>query len=459
VAATAYLKEAEIYRRLGDPNAAAVEALKAGRYRAEGRLYLHAREGPPAQPVARLEPPYGALLGAFIDRDDQLSTTFMDQNWQTHRDPEEFAQKTGKKHASLFCYLQYGQPFPSQWAERLRDKGVIPHLAWEPRSLAEVKDDATLARFADQLAQFDSPVFLRFAGEMNGEWTPYHGNPALYRQKFRLVYRVISRRAPKTALIWCVNNIPDATIDAYYPGDDAVDWVGVNFYNVLYFDNDAKRPAERVHPADLLQPVYARYAARKPIAICEYAASHQASVDPRPRPEVAVSRMAELYGALPRLFPRVKLVDWFDCNNLRHARPDRQLNDFSLTDDASILKAYGETVKPSYFLGSREDTPDERIRPLAEGELISGVVTLSGWARSHLDRPRVYLLADDEVLYAGDTPGPPVCRWDTRQAKPGAHEIRLLVLDREGHKILEERRKVRVAPQKASEDGDGKAQQ
>src|SRR5207248_35918 len=35
VAAEAYLKEAEIYRRQGDPNAAAVEELKAGRFRAE----------------------------------------------------------------------------------------------------------------------------------------------------------------------------------------------------------------------------------------------------------------------------------------------------------------------------------------------------------------------------------------------------------------------------------------
>ncbi len=447
LAAAAYRREAQVYRRLGDPNAAAVEELKAGRYRAEGRLFLHSSEGPPLSldTRARLEPPYGALLGAFIDRDDQLQQTYQDENWQTHRDEGEFEQLVGKKHASLFCYLQYGKPFPYRWAERLRDAGMVPHLAWEPRGLAEVRDDAYLNRFADAVARLDAPIFLRFAGEMNGEWTPYHGDPALYRQKFRLVHQVISRRAPKAAMIWCVNSIPETGIEAYYPGDDAVDWVGVNMYNVLYFDNIRGRPADHVHPADLLQGVYQRYAARKPIAICEYAASHQAAIDPRARPEFAVTRLAQLYSALPRLFPRVKLVDWFDCDNLRHARPDRQLNNYSLSDDPAILNAYQKAVAADYFLSQPDDRPRETVRALKSDEPLSGVVTLSAWVRSHLDRPRVYLLADEQVLYAGDEPGAPVCRWDTRRVPSGAHTIRLLVVDPDGRKILEERRRVMVA--------------
>lgn len=446
LAAYAYQHEAQIYRRLGDPNAAAVEELKAGRYRAEGRIFLHASEPPPSSlnTRQRLEPPSGCYLGAFIDRDDELRGSYTDENWQTHRDAAEFGERTGKPHATLFCYLRYGKPFPRRWAERLRDANIIPHIAWEPGNLAEVKEDATLLRFAEALAQFDAPIFIRFAGEMNGDWTPYHRDPALYRQKFRLVYRVITQRAPKTAMIWCVNNIPDASIDRYYPGDDAVDWVGVNFYNVLFFDNDAGRPADHVHPVDLLQAVYARYAARKPIAICEYAASHQAAVDPKPRPDLAVLRMRQLYAALPRLFPRVKLIDWFDCNNLRHARPERQLNNYSLTDDPTILAAYRKAIAPDHFLGRPSGRPQTTLRAPRENETLSGVVTLSAWVRSHLPRPRVYLLADDQVLYAGDTPCAAVGRWDTRKVPASAHTLRLVVTDGGGRLILEQRRLVRT---------------
>ena len=141
-----------------------------------------------------------------------------------------------------------------------------------------------------------------------------------------------------------------------------------------------------------------------------------------------------MYGALPRLFPRVKLIDWFDCNNLRHARPDRQLNDYSLSDDPNILRAYSRAIAPDYFLGQPNESPRETIRPLRDNDTVSGVVTFSGWVRSYLDRPRVYLLADNQELYAGDEPGPPVCRWDARRARPGPHEIRLIVTNSEGRR-------------------------
>ena len=86
----------------------------------------------------------------------------------------------------------------------------------------------------------------------------------------------------------------------------------------------------------------------------------------------------------------------------------------------------------------------QAIRPLRDDEALAGVVTISAWVRTYVDRPRVYLLADDQVLYAGDAPGAPVCQWDTRRADPGMHQIRLIITDADGRKILEQRRRVRV---------------
>ncbi len=447
LAAEAYLKEAAIYRREGDGNAATVEELKAGRYRTEARLFLHDPDAsPPSTPRARLEPEYGVLLGAFIDRDDRLSTVFQDENWQTHRDPDEFAELTGKKHASLFCYLGYGRPFPTRWADRLKEAGVIPHLAWEPKDLASVRDDAYLSRFADAVSAHGGPVFIRFAGEMNGKWTRYHGNPALYREKFRLVSRIIRRRAPNAAMIWCVNNFPDSEIEPYYPGDDAVDWVGVNFYNVLFSDNEKSRPADHLHPADLFKTVYARYSARKPIAICEYAASHQADVDPTPRPDFAIRRMSELYAALPRLFPRVKLINWFDCNNMRHARPDRQLNNYSLSDDPQILAAYRKAISPDYFLSTPTTAPQTVVRPFASRDPVRRRVGISAWVRGPAARPRVYLLDGDRVFFASDEPGAPTAHWDPQVSAATPRVLRLIVTDDVGRRLADTRYPVRAEP-------------
>jgi hypothetical protein len=167
-------------------------------------------------------------------------------------------------------------------------------------------------------------------------------------------------------------------------------------------------------------------------------------VEPRLRPELAISRLSQLYTALPRRFPRVKLIDWFDCNNLRHARRDRQLNNYSLTENSGILGAYRRAVATDYFLANPEARPEATIRPLRQEERLSGVVTLSAWVRAPIDRPRVYLAADEEVLYAGNEPGPCLCRWDTRNASPGPHTLRLVLTDGAGRWLREERRKVWV---------------
>jgi hypothetical protein len=444
IAGDAYRRESELYRKRGDSNTASFIGLKAGEHYSDGRLYLHEPAGDPKlDGLARLEPPDGCLLGAFIDRDDQLESTFWDENWQTHRSAEEFEERIGKQHASLFCYLSFGRPFPFEWANKLKEHGIIPHIAWEPKELSSV-DQASVERFADELARFDAPVFVRFAGEMNGDWTPYHADPKKYRQTFRMVHDVISRRAPKAALIWCVNTVPENNIEDYYPGDDAVDWVGVNMYNVLFFDNDRSRPADKLHPADLLDHVYRKYAKRKPVAICEYAASHQSAADPNPRPQFAVQKIAQLYSSLPRLYPRVKLVDWFDCNNLKHARAGRQLNNYSLTEDASIEEAYRRAVSVPYFLGRAEERPSEVVRPLKKGATVQGIVTLSACVRTPIPNPKVYLLAGQQVLYAGDQAEVINCRWDTRALKDEKVEVRLLVLDRENRRLVEQRQSVRV---------------
>lgn len=45
------------------------------------------------------------------------------------------------------------------------------------------------------------PVFVRFAHEMNGSWYPWSQQPALYREKHRLLAEAIYARAPQTAML------------------------------------------------------------------------------------------------------------------------------------------------------------------------------------------------------------------------------------------------------------------
>jgi hypothetical protein len=435
-AAAAYRAEAALYRRMGLRDAAVVEENKAARYATDVRLFLDRAVTPQEQKSlytgARLEPVVGSYLGAFIDRDERLTRIFHGETWQTHRWPQDFARIIGKPHASYFMYLSYGRPFPRTWLLNLKREGVIPHIAWEPRSLNQVQNDAYLQNFTRQLGELNWPVFIRFAGEMNGFWTPYHSNPALYKQKFRLIHQMLRRNAPRAATIWCVNSVPLDNIPLYYPGDDGCDWVGINLYSVAYYDNNPRRPAFQDNPLALIDPIYKMYAARKPISICEYAASHMAAVDRKPRVGLAIEKMSLLYGALPRLYPRIKMIDWFNMNNLLNARPGRQLNNYSLTQHPELRTAYRRVVSEPYFLAEPQrlsDTLPRMPRPLITGTRANGNARISVWVKTYVPRPKVYLHVAGRILYSSNLPGAHVVDVDTSTLPVGRVPVTAFVYD------------------------------
>ena len=402
---------------------------------------------------AKLEPILGCYIGAFIDRDDQLKQTYFDENWQTHRTSEEFTKVTGVKHASHFMYLSYGQKFPRKWIERCKAENVIPHIAWEPKSLNQVRDDAYLRAFAKSCRAADWPIFIRFAGEMNGAWTPYHNNPALYREKFRLVHRIIRETAPLTATIWCVAAVPIDNIQSYYPGDDGCDWVGVNFYSVPYYDNNPRRPGVLDNPIVFLEPIYKLYAKKKPIAICEYAASHLGVADKKRRDDFAIDKMAQLYTALPALFPRVKMINWFSADNIKHARPGRQLNNYNLTERAKVLEHYRPIASSRYFLSSPEQLSDPRpalpfiLRDNAKLSVAApeGTARLLIWLKTYVSRPKVYAALNGKLFYASNCPGAHPVDINLKSLKSGPQTLMIYVFDDKNRFIASAQRTFKVA--------------
>ena len=342
-ASGAFMKASELYRKAGDPNAAEVLLSYAKRYETSIRVFveepLNETWAKRYYSGAKFEPLYGCLVGVNNERDSE-------------RDPEAFDQRVGKKHATFFMYRSFGTPFPSALAAQLREMKAGLQIAWEPKSLEEMDDPDIVSAFAEAASRSGIPVFLRFASEMNGPWTRYSGNPSVYRQKFRNVARMVHEIAPNVAMVWCPNEAPKEPIESYYPGPEAVDWVGVNFYSVLYNDGDRSRAAEWRHPADSLDYIYAKYSVRHPIMVGEWAATHHSVLDPAPKPQFARTKIGQFYAALPRLYPRVKAVHWLSMDTMTHASGPRKLNNFSLLDDESVAAKYRDVLTDGYFLES-----------------------------------------------------------------------------------------------------------
>ena len=183
--------------------------------------------------LAKFEPARGCYVGAFIELDHIVKGNI-----------SNFEEMTHKKHASYFTYCGYGMPFPKAWVDKVKAAGGAPQIAFEPNNgLDEVADDAYLRAWARDAARSRVPIFLRWASEMNGPWIAWHKDPRLYIEKFRLVSEVMRQEAPNVAMVWTPFAEPQRLIAQFYPGDDVVDWVGMNIYSVYVNNGDVNRPA------------------------------------------------------------------------------------------------------------------------------------------------------------------------------------------------------------------------
>ena len=287
---------------------------------------------------AKFEPAHGCYLGAHL------------RPVGVGADMHRFEQMAGKKHASYFRYVGYGRPFPTEWVERVKALGAVPHIAFEPnRGLKEVQDGPYLRRWARSAQRAGCPIFLRWASEMNGYWTAYHGPVSLYKAKFRLVHRIMAQEAPNVAMVWTVfyyhRRGGPMPFRAWYPGDDCVDWVGANIYSVCHYSGDMDDEGQATDSVRALQDIYDAYASRKPIQISEFGATHFCGTEGRSRTDFAVKTMSLFYNSLRERFPRVKMVNWFNVNTIKAGLAE---NDYSVTGNPEVLATYRALIRSPY---------------------------------------------------------------------------------------------------------------
>lgn len=286
------------------------------------------------------EPESGIYAGAYVLQDEYI-----------HNDMNTFNEMTGKQHASYFKYVGYGKPFPTEWVEECKAVGAVPHIAWEPNNgLDKVQDDEYLRSFAKAAKESGVPIFLRYASEMNGTWTQYSGKSKLYIEKWRLVHKVMKQEAPNIIMLWTVFTFPENTIDEFYPGDDYVDWVGVNIYNVMYHNDSLKNKADKEDPLKLLDYVYNTYSYKKPIQISEYGVTNYTTTDGKNHIDFAVNKIERIYGNLAKRYPRVKSIFYFDVNNLVNAPAGRRINNYAITENEKILNTYKKVIASETYL-------------------------------------------------------------------------------------------------------------
>ncbi|UCH12444.1 MAG: dockerin [Candidatus Omnitrophota bacterium] len=179
----------------------------------------------------------GCLIGAFI------------ADSPTSYDINRFKSDYGKKPYLVMVFVDWENFVGDNIINDVYGNGSILFITWEPWYAVDKKGiyydgllsgmyDDYIKSFANKVNSIGRPVFLRFAHEMNGNWYPWSGSK-LGRKKYIAITKYVRAIFDKSGVnnvkwVFSINweNIPDGNnYKLYYPGNECVDYIGIDGYN------------------------------------------------------------------------------------------------------------------------------------------------------------------------------------------------------------------------------------
>lgn len=179
--------------------------------------------------------------------------------------------------------------------------------------------DSFFGYWASQIKQVKGTVMLRMLHEFNGDWYPWclvnnNKDPKLLAKTFCYIHNIFTQnKVTNVKFIWCPNSmsVPQASwnyiMDAY-PGDDYVDYVGLDIYNGagnnVIWTSFRKEGIENYFLLTNLLP-------DKPLLICETASRERTKKETLPCQNKAqwIEQMSQ---ALKTDMSKIRLITWFN---------------------------------------------------------------------------------------------------------------------------------------------------
>ncbi|MDQ6662628.1 MAG: beta-mannanase [Chloroflexota bacterium] len=269
-----------------------------------------------------------------------------------------------QKPASIVMWYQgwgagKGEDFQTSWMDNVRNHGAIPLVTWEPWNYKQtqksawsgysLKDilngtyDAYITKWAQDSKAWGHPFFLRFAAEMNGYWFPWsegvNGNTkGQFVQAWKHVHDIFTAQgATNVSWLWCPNvewshSIP---LRELYPGNDYVDWIGMDGYNWSTVYGHKWQTFSQIFQYtynDILS-----MGTHKPLMIAETASAERGH-------DKAGWITDAFLNVLPKAFPEIKAFVWFNEN---------KETDWRIQSSASARAAFAKAVSSPIYASNQ----------------------------------------------------------------------------------------------------------
>ena len=257
--------------------------------------------------------------------------------WGRQFEPMLDAQlpKFARRPEYIMFYRDLGRPFPRPQVDVIRARGADPILSLELWKWMRGRSKASSYLPAINRGEYDEffkawgeaarkeggRVLLRFGFEMNGNWFTWSGDPGAFKQAWRRAHKLVN--AKNVEWVWAPNclsapDTPENDMHLYYPGDDVVDWVGIDGYNFGEHHDEWHTWESFETIFDKLLTDFEKRYAGKPIMIAE-----TGSAPGKGKQRVEWIRAAHAYLAKR---PSVKALVWFHYDKRRENEPDWRID-------------------------------------------------------------------------------------------------------------------------------------
>ncbi|GAA1582338.1 hypothetical protein GCM10009678_76360 [Actinomadura kijaniata] len=305
----------------------------------------------------------GALSGAFLTGCGEERRTapeprvLLGANAQNRRQIEEREADAGRRLPGVRVFRRWDEPLlgpDMEWARsgkralfvsvkaRRKDGAVIRWRDIADARRGEPLHDDVLAQ-ARELKAFGGTVHLVFNHEPEARPSRPMGSAADYVAAWRRVVRVHRKEGvTNVRYVWTVTHLAfgrngGREAEAYYPGDDYVDAIGVDAYN---WYTCLSRDTPWLSLRELIEP-HRRFGLRhpgKPLMVLEWASAEDKAVSGR---KAAWIREAAALFRLPDYRGYTALLYWDD----RHAPDASHIRcDLDYRSSPSALEAWREMV-------------------------------------------------------------------------------------------------------------------
>lgn len=219
--------------------------------------------------------------------------------------------------------------------------GQVPLLSWRTTSVSDAQvldgsQDGLIRQHAETLKAYGFPIFLRFDSEMNsaGGGHVWAGNPQQYVAMWRYVQHIFDEvGATNVVWVWTPNSnsnpdTPANAIQAYYPGNAYVDWVGIDGFN---FGTEFGDTWDSL--GSVMSQVYSLYSGVKPIMIAETGSAPSNAYG-------SESQWITQAGTWIESHPDIKALVYFDV---------KAEGDFAIDRTPQVEAAFKAMVDQPYF--------------------------------------------------------------------------------------------------------------